>query len=232
MSFPPNYQGGSVVHRSGHAVRDSTKPPRSAWQSWQEPVPAFAREGEQPRRGHRLSRTCWRELRQAVIRRATRIRNGFRNKIVEALASGTFVIGTPMHWNSWMTDYDAYCLSRRRRKTLQDKIEGFLNNPRALMTDCVMAMGIVRETYQWANGVNELDKLCHQVLLRALEKMALSTRCTVRGVVSPFGKEEPMSRQIQIEMRKHFRAMAASPISATRSHLASGGTGRISLSAT
>jgi len=88
---------------------------------------------------------------------------GFRNKIVEAIASGTYVVGTPMALECLDDKLRGTLLIARTAEEFARRIEEYLRNPWAFNDRLCEAMRIVREEYQWGKKVKELEDLCYQV---------------------------------------------------------------------
>lgn len=94
---------------------------------------------------------------------------GFRNKIIEALASGTYVIGTPMALECLDDKLRGTLLIAKTPEEFARRIEEYLRDPRAFDDSLCEAMRIVREEYQWGKKVEELEELCYQVLMHKTE---------------------------------------------------------------
>jgi glycosyltransferase involved in cell wall biosynthesis len=88
---------------------------------------------------------------------------GFRNKLVEAIASGTYVIGTPMALECLDDELRGTLLIARTAEEFAGRIEEYLRNPLAFGDRLCKAMRIVQEKYQWSKKVMELEELCYQV---------------------------------------------------------------------
>jgi len=89
---------------------------------------------------------------------------GFRNKLIEAVASGTFVIGTPMALECLDDKLRDTLLVAGTRREFAQQIDEYLKNPRAFDDRLHQAMHMVREKYQWREKVIELEDLCHEAL--------------------------------------------------------------------
>jgi glycosyltransferase involved in cell wall biosynthesis len=85
---------------------------------------------------------------------------GFKNKIVEAIASGTYVIGTPRALEFLEPDLRNLLLTAGRAEEFATLIENFLSDPRAFDDSLGKAQTIVRDNYQWTDRVKELERLC------------------------------------------------------------------------
>ena len=165
MSFPPNYHAAlwfidqvmPLMIRRNPAIRLAIV--------GQEPVPALLTRasthvevtGLVPDLRARIARS---QLFVAPLVSGT----GFRNKVVEALASGTYVIGTPIALEFLDDRLKRILPVANTVKDFAAQIEEFLKNPHAYDDRLSEAMGIVREKYQWVDRVNELESLFHQVL--------------------------------------------------------------------
>jgi glycosyltransferase involved in cell wall biosynthesis len=88
---------------------------------------------------------------------------GFRNKLVEAIASGTYVIGTPMALECLDDKLRRTLLIARAPEEFARRIEEYLNNPQAFSDRLCEAMSIVRKRYQWNEKVKELEEMCYQL---------------------------------------------------------------------
>ena len=94
---------------------------------------------------------------------------GFRNKLVEAIASGTYVIGTPMALECLDDELRSTLLIARTAEEFAGRIDEYLRDPRAFDGRLYEAMQMVREKYQWRKKVIELEDLCYQALLHKTE---------------------------------------------------------------
>ncbi len=94
---------------------------------------------------------------------------GFRNKLVEAIASGTYVIGTPMALECLDDELRSTLLIARTAEEFAGRIDKYLRDPRAFGGRLCEAMRMVREKYQWRKKVIELEDLCYQALLHKTE---------------------------------------------------------------
>jgi glycosyltransferase involved in cell wall biosynthesis len=97
--------------------------------------------------------------------------SGFRNKIVEAISAGTYVIGTPMALEFLDDKLRRTLLTARTPEEFARRIEEFLRDPQAFNDRLNEAMRLVREKYQWAKMVTEFENLCYEVSQRAAEAM-------------------------------------------------------------
>jgi polysaccharide biosynthesis protein PslH len=89
---------------------------------------------------------------------------GFRNKLIEAIASGTYVIGTPMALECLDDELRDTLLVARTPKEFAKQIDDFLKNPKSFDDRLRQAMHMVREKYRWREKVIELEDLCHEAL--------------------------------------------------------------------
>jgi polysaccharide biosynthesis protein PslH len=89
---------------------------------------------------------------------------GFRNKLIEAIASGTYVIGTPMALECLDDELRNTLVVARTPVEFAERIDAYLKNPRAFDDRLRKAMRIVHEKYQWNEKVMELENLCHQAM--------------------------------------------------------------------
>jgi glycosyltransferase involved in cell wall biosynthesis len=95
---------------------------------------------------------------------------GFKNKIVEAIASGTYVIGTPWAVEFLEPDLRNLLLTAGTAEEFVILIETFLSNPRAFDDRLGKAQTIVRDKYQWTSRVKELEWLCGQAKERHVRR--------------------------------------------------------------
>jgi glycosyltransferase involved in cell wall biosynthesis len=82
--------------------------------------------------------------------------------VVEALASGTFVIGTPMALEFLPEKVRRRLLTASTADEFATGIEKYLKNPAAFDENLNEAVSFVQNEYQWSNKVKELENLCYQ----------------------------------------------------------------------
>jgi glycosyltransferase involved in cell wall biosynthesis len=88
---------------------------------------------------------------------------GFRNKVVEALASGTYVIGTPMALEFLDDRLRSKLLTAPTAKIFADQILAFLSDPGKFDQRLQESIEIVRQEYLWPVRVRQLEQLCRSV---------------------------------------------------------------------
>lgn len=94
---------------------------------------------------------------------------GFRNKLIEAVASGTYVIGTPMALECLDDELRNTLLVAKTPREFAERIDDYLRNPRAFDDSLRKAMRIVHEKYQWNERVTELEDLCYLAIQRKMK---------------------------------------------------------------
>jgi glycosyltransferase involved in cell wall biosynthesis len=89
--------------------------------------------------------------------------SGFRNKIIEALHSGTFVIGTPMALEFLEERLRSKLLSASTADEFAGRILNFLENPRAFDQRLREAIQFLRREYPWPVRVRQLEAMFEEV---------------------------------------------------------------------
>jgi glycosyltransferase involved in cell wall biosynthesis len=165
MNFPPNYKGAVwFIENVMPLVIERNKTIQLVI-AGQKPIPELLAKANEHINITGLVPDLRAEISKSQLYIAPLISGtGFRNKVIEAIASGTYVIGTPMALEFLDDRLRRTLLVAKTPKDFAAQIEEFLKNPRAFDDRLSEAMGIVREKYQWANRVKELENLCHQVL--------------------------------------------------------------------
>ena len=88
---------------------------------------------------------------------------GFKNKVVEALANGTYVVGTPMALEFLDERLRNALLLARSPTEFIYQIERYLGDPEKFAGRLREAIKIVREEYLWESRVKELEDLCASI---------------------------------------------------------------------
>jgi len=165
MSFPPNYNGALWFIECVMPLLVQKNKDLRFVIAGQEPVPKLLSKADEHIKVTGLVPDIRAEIAKSQLYVAPLISGtGFRNKIVEAIASGTYVIGTPMALEFLDGKLRSALLVARTPEEFAAGIQEFLQNPRAFDDRLHDAMKIVREDYQWASRVKELEDLCRQAM--------------------------------------------------------------------
>ena len=165
MSFPPNYNGALwfIDHVMPTLILNNRAVKLIV--AGQEPIPELLSKANEHIKITGLVPDIGAEIAKSQLYVAPLISgSGFRNKVIEAIASGTYVIGTPMALEFLDSRLQRTLLIAKTAEEFVTQIEGFLKNPRAFEGRLKEAVNIVRENYQWASRVKELEHLCHQAM--------------------------------------------------------------------
>jgi glycosyltransferase involved in cell wall biosynthesis len=165
MDFSPNYDGAlwfiekvmPLLIRKRRSIRLAI--------AGQKPIPSLLKCATENVEVMGFVPNLQKEIRRSQLYVAPLISgSGFRNKVVEAIASGTYVIGTPMALECLDEKLRNTLLVARSAEEFAARIEEFLGNPQAFNDRLCEAMRFVREEYQWGRKVKELEALCYQAL--------------------------------------------------------------------
>jgi glycosyltransferase involved in cell wall biosynthesis len=85
--------------------------------------------------------------------------SGFKNKVVEAIANGTFVIGTGMAVEFLDAEIRARLLVAESPRAMADAILAYLDNPGAFKSRLAEVQDIVAEKLTWEGQASELLRL-------------------------------------------------------------------------
>jgi glycosyltransferase involved in cell wall biosynthesis len=85
---------------------------------------------------------------------------GFRNKVVEAINNGTYVLGTPMALEALDDRLRAQLLCASRAEDFAEQILNYLECPGAFDRRLEEAMRIVRDEYPWSARARQMEALC------------------------------------------------------------------------
>ena len=161
MCFPPNYQAALWFIDHVMPLLIQRHPTVRLTVAGQEPVPELVAQA-----GNRIDVTAFvpdlfcRIARTQLYVAPMQSGTGFRNKIVEALANGTYVIGTPMALEFLGEDLRNKLLVADSAESFADRILEFLKNPGAYSQRLREATEIVRKEYSWDLRASELEALC------------------------------------------------------------------------
>jgi glycosyltransferase involved in cell wall biosynthesis len=89
---------------------------------------------------------------------------GFRNKVVEALINGTYVIGTPMALECFEDRLRDNLLVASSAPEFAEKILQFMENPEAYEERRREAQRIVETEYAWSVRAKQLEALCAELV--------------------------------------------------------------------
>jgi len=161
MSFPPNYQAALWFIDHVMPLLMERHPTVRLTIAGQEPVPELMAKA-----GGRIEVTAFipdligriaqSQLYVAPMQSGT----GFRNKVVEALASGTYVIGTPMALEFLDASLRDKLLTAPTAASFADQILEFLKNPGHYSQRLEEASTTVRKEFSWEIRAAEMEALC------------------------------------------------------------------------
>jgi glycosyltransferase involved in cell wall biosynthesis len=165
MSFPPNYHGAIWFIDNVMPLLVRRDPTIQLVIAGQEPVPELlARSsGNVTVTGGVASVKA--EIEQSLLYVAPLISGtGFRNKVVEAINCGIYVIGTSLALD-FLDDGLREKLSEAATPAeFADRIFEFLADPTAFDARIAEATRILREKYSWKNRSRELEAVCGALL--------------------------------------------------------------------
>jgi glycosyltransferase involved in cell wall biosynthesis len=161
MGFPPNYRAAQwFIERVMPLLLLRNKEIRLVI-AGQEPVPELrAKAGPHVEVTGLVPDISVEIARSQLYVAPLRSGSGFRNKIVEALNSGTFVIGTPMALEFLDDRLRSKLLTASNAHEFADLILNFLENPQAFNQRLAEARQILRNEYLWPSRVQQLEALC------------------------------------------------------------------------
>ena len=164
MSFPPNYQAAlwfiervmPLLIRRNPAIRLAIV--------GQEPVPALlAKAGNHVEITGLVPDLLTRIARSQLFVAPLVSGTGFRNKVIEALASGTYVIGTPMALEFLDERLRSKLLTAPTAEIFADQILAFLAGQDKFDQRLRESIEIVREEYLWPVRVRQFEDLCQSL---------------------------------------------------------------------
>ena len=91
---------------------------------------------------------------------------GFRNKVVEALISGAYVIGTPMALECFEDRLQDLLLTASNAREFAENVLEFLEHPDAYEERRREAQKIIETEYPWSVRAKELEALCAELVWR------------------------------------------------------------------
>jgi glycosyltransferase involved in cell wall biosynthesis len=89
---------------------------------------------------------------------------GFRNKVVEAIAAGLYVIGTPMALEFLDDGIRSRLSTAANADEFARLILEYLQAPAVFEQRRQEAMQLLRQEYTWANRTRQLADLCHELI--------------------------------------------------------------------
>jgi glycosyltransferase involved in cell wall biosynthesis len=98
--------------------------------------------------------------------------SGFRNKIAEALANGTFVIGTPVALEFLDDRLRAQLLTATTAEEFSQEILTVLEKPSTFDERLRTAMQIIKKEYSWDNRVKQLEAFCSSIVREPVAEQA------------------------------------------------------------
>jgi glycosyltransferase involved in cell wall biosynthesis len=161
MSYAPNYTGALWLIDHVLPLLLRRNPNVRLVIAGQEPVPALRAKagpnvevtGLVPDLGARIARS---QLCVAPLFSG----GGFRNKVVEAINSETYVLGTPMALEALDARLQDQLLCASTPQQFADLILDFLNHPRTFDDRLRESVRIVREEYSWSVRAGQMETLC------------------------------------------------------------------------
>lgn len=165
MSFRPNYQGALwFIENVMPLLLKSNKSLRLVI-AGQEPVPALQAKASPNIEIRGFVPDLRAEIAKSQLYVAPLISgSGFRNKVVEAVASGAYVVGTPMALEFLPKRIRDLLLIGRTPAELAAHIKDYLENPKKFVPRQREALCLVRNEYQWPDRVKELEELCASIM--------------------------------------------------------------------
>ena len=109
---------------------------------------------------------------------------GFRNKVVEALISGAYVIGTPMALECFEDRLRDSLLTASSAREFAEKVLEFLEHPGAYEERRRQAQKIIETEYPWSVRAKQLEALCAE--LRQQSPVPKRRHQLSLGFVQPF----------------------------------------------
>jgi glycosyltransferase involved in cell wall biosynthesis len=165
MSFPPNYQGAiwfidqvmPVLRRRDPAIRLVV--------AGHDPAPQLLARASANVTITGSVASVRAEIQNSLLYVAPLISGtGFRNKVVEAIACGIHVIGTPTALEFLDADLRENLSEAATPMEFADRIFEYLEDPRAFEERISTAHRILREHYSWARRAKELEAICAEVV--------------------------------------------------------------------
>jgi glycosyltransferase involved in cell wall biosynthesis len=164
MSYPPNHRAALWLIEKVFPLLVQRNPQVRLAIAGQEPSAALRAKagpgievtGLVPNLGERIAQS------QVYVAPLTS-GSGFRNKIAEALANGTFVIGTPMAFDFLDDRLRAQLLTATTAEDFAQKILKFFEKPSIFDQRLETAMGIIKNEYSWDIRAKQLEALCSSI---------------------------------------------------------------------
>jgi glycosyltransferase involved in cell wall biosynthesis len=164
MDFPPNYQGALWFIENVFPALLKNRPDLRLVIAGQRPVPALLAKaseriivtGQVADMGSEIARS---QLFVAPLVSG----GGFKNKVVEALANETYVVGTPLAFEFLGEKLRSSLLLARSATEFVAHIERYLDHPEEFAPRLREALRMVQEEYVWEIKVGELEDLCLRV---------------------------------------------------------------------
>jgi glycosyltransferase involved in cell wall biosynthesis len=164
MSFPPNYQAALWFIKRVMPLLEQARSDIHLVVAGQEPI----RELRGAARRNVLVTGLVPDLRQEIAKSQLYVAPlisgcGFKNKILEALAGGTFVAATSMGVESLGEQLRNLLLVADRRRELADKILEYLDAPEKFNKRLAEARQIVKNEFTWEGRVEQLLDVYREV---------------------------------------------------------------------
>jgi glycosyltransferase involved in cell wall biosynthesis len=165
MSFPPNYKGAIwfIDHVMPLLLRSN--PNIQLVVAGQDPMPQLVARASK----HVIVTGTVPDIKAEITKSSLYVAplfsgTGFRNKVVEAIACGVYVIGTPMALE-FLDERFRSCLSvAENAGQFARLIREYLQAPAAYDDRLKEAMRLLREDYTWANRTKQLAGLCEKLI--------------------------------------------------------------------
>ena len=165
MNFPPNYQGAIWFIDNVLPLLVRQRPGARLVIAGQEPVAELISRANDRVTVTGLVPDIRAEISKSRLYVAPLVSGtGFRNKIVEALASGTYVVGTTLALDFLDERFRSRMLTGDTPAELAAAILTFLEDPASFDTRLRELVGLVRETFPWELRVREFVELCERVV--------------------------------------------------------------------
>ncbi len=170
MGFPPNYQAALWFIEKVFPLVLRLNPDVHLTIAGQEPIAALRAKAGPNIEVTGIVEDLTRLIAETQLYVAPLISGtGFRNKIVEALLSGTFVVGTPMAFE-FLDDRVRSCLvSAADPKSFADEIVRYLANPAPFEPRLAEARELILREYTWDERAAQLESICCSVHGKAAE---------------------------------------------------------------
>lgn len=165
MSFPPNFEAAIWFIDRVLPLIVSRRPDTRFVVAGRDPVPQLSERAG----AHVIVAGSVPDIREEIARSALYIAplisgGGFKNKVIEALASGTFVAGTSMAVEFLPDDLRRELLVGDTPAELAERVLSFLDNPAPFAARLGALVKTLAEEYTWARRTDQLLRVIHDVI--------------------------------------------------------------------